>query len=76
VAEVTLPSDSKAATRSRDGPQLNISTLVFRNFSTDAEQVLHALFYDSKASREYARDAYLVQTGNIYVVQVENGLNR
>ena len=41
-----------------------------REFAKDAEQVLQELFFDPKASREYARDAYLVQAGNIYVNQV------
>jgi len=41
-----------------------------REFARDAEQVLQELFFDPKASREYARDAYLVQAGNIYVNQV------
>jgi hypothetical protein len=45
-----------------------------REFAKDAEQVLQELFFDPKASREYARDAYLVQAGNIYVNQVR--LNR
>lgn len=41
-----------------------------REFARDAEQVLQELFFDPKASREYARDAYSVQAGNIYVNQV------
>jgi len=43
-----------------------------REFARDAEQVLQELFFDPKASREYARDAYLVQAGNIYVNQVRH----
>jgi hypothetical protein len=36
----------------------------------DAQAKLQEFFYDSKASREIARDAFLVQQGNIYVTQV------
>jgi len=35
----------------------------------DAQAKLQEFFFDSKASREIARDAFLVQQGNIYVTQ-------